>query len=672
VYLFLSFSFFLIALVMPSRFVLSQNVVKLQSLPAFDTVLDTSPSCIADNGPIDSELTQLSFSLSTFSRPKISNRFISITNIKNETTAVTSDLYGNIFLEQNVNKKVQSVFKLSDPIPFNTESDFTIDLKKSGALTIQVNSMAVAMQNLQDPLIEKVKVPFEAPFTMCIGEAVESSTFTVANFKLVGYGSESKVELWMLRFVLAIASLLLWIFPFYSKSENESNPRSISNGIDSKSQLSLMSKTFWIAQGIFAVLIAVSLIFYKHGTLSELVVFKNADLPRTLPSITYPKPFHGHFFGDYLIPYRLSQLSTPYIAPGYIIYAYLPFSSVIIGPLLLFSYRTSLILFFLVFGFGLVYFWYRSIRMIASRKTAFRTVLVLLLSNGFLSTLNRGNLGLAVTLFCIIGAYFHLTNKTRVSMIFFGLAGAMKLYPILFLGLSLKNRQWRDFWAGVGAFALGIFLPLLFYSEGFSKNAQALLQQFTQSSNPAHALTIQAYNNSPYALFLGLKTSSFPFFSSLGEYLANSYYLTLGIFCCFFLVLAIFSKMTTFDSALIFASIMCFLPNIVGGYVLLLMFVPIVFIESISLSIKKTRVRKAQLITLAILFTSKGSVFFLPSSPWSSNISTFTSILNPLGFFVLMILCGLSLDFSLRPPRSRTRQSANHSSLPAPMFGENH
>lgn len=651
-YLISSFCFFMLAVVMPSRFVSSQNVLRAESLPAFDSVQQSSPLCAATSEQIDSEITNLSFNLATYSRPLTSSRFISISHGQGETTSITSDLYGNIFLEQSLKKKVRSVFKLSDPT-LNEGMDFSIDFKKAGLISIRVNSTEIAKSNLVDTLIETVSIPFVSPYTLCVGEVTKSSTFVVTDLKLVAYGPESNVDLWMVRLLLLLLSLYLWVFPFRAKSEKNRSARDISNGIDPESQLSLMAKTFWIAQGVFAFLIAVSLIFYKHGTLSELVVFKNADLPRTLPSITYPKPFHGHFFGDYLIPYRLSQLSTPYIAPGYIIYAYLPFSSVIIGPLLLFNYWTSLILFFTVFGIILLYFWYRSIRMNASRKTALRTVLVLLVSNGFLSTLNRGNLGLAVTLFCLLGAYFYLTNKTGVSMIFFGLAGAMKLYPILFLGLSLKNRKWKDFLGGVGAFVLGTFLPLLFYSGGFGRNIQALLQQFTQSSNSAHALTIQAYNNSPYALFLSLKSSGFPLFTTLGEFLAGNYYLILGIFCCFFLVLAIFSKITTFDSALIFTSIMCFLPNIVGGYVLLLMFVPIVFLEPISLSVKKTLVRKTQLITLAILFTSKGSTFFLPSSPWSPTISTFTSILNPLCFFVLMILCALTLDI---PRRQRVRQ----------------
>ena len=271
---------------------------------------------------------------------------------------------------------------------------------------------------------------------------------------------------------------------------------------------------------------------------------------------------------------------------------------------------------------------------------------MLIFSNGFLSTINRGNLGLAVTTLCLVGAYFHITKKTRMSMVFFGLAGAMKLYPILFLGLSLKTRRWKDFVSGVSAFIFGTFLPVFAYDQGINKNVKALFLQFTSSSNSAHASTIQAYNNSPYALFLSLKTSTFPFLSSLGEYLTSNYYLILGVFCSFLLVVAIFSRMTTFDSALIFAGVMCFLPNIVGGYVLLLMFVPIVFIEPVSLSVKEIRVRKIQLMTLAILFTSKGSVFFSPSSPWSPTISTFTSILNPVCFFVLMIMCVLTINFS--------------------------
>ena len=66
--------------------------------------------------------------------------------------------------------------------------------------------------------------------------------------------------------------------------------------------------------------------------------------------------------------------------------------------------------------------------------------------------LQRGNLELYVWIFAATGTWLFFRGKPDEAAVFWGLAAAMKLYPVLFLALLLPCRRWRAFAVGLGTF----------------------------------------------------------------------------------------------------------------------------------------------------------------------------------------------------------------------------
>ena len=86
--------------------------------------------------------------------------------------------------------------------------------------------------------------------------------------------------------------------------------------------------------------------YFQTAQLSQFISFQSWDGPGPLPSQLYPQPLGNHFFGDFLLPFRTAQQPSPYFAEGILPFSYLPFSALILGPLVLFNYWAALVIFF--------------------------------------------------------------------------------------------------------------------------------------------------------------------------------------------------------------------------------------------------------------------------------------------------------------------------------------
>ncbi|WP_161571103.1 glycosyltransferase family 87 protein [Granulicella sibirica] len=82
--------------------------------------------------------------------------------------------------------------------------------------------------------------------------------------------------------------------------------------------------------------------------------------------------------------------------------------------------------------------------------------------------LQRGNIELFVWILCASGcwAYRHCRNSSAAFL--WGLAAAIKLYPILFLVLLLSRRKYRALFFGLGSCALTSTLAILYLGPIFS------------------------------------------------------------------------------------------------------------------------------------------------------------------------------------------------------------
>jgi uncharacterized membrane protein len=77
---------------------------------------------------------------------------------------------------------------------------------------------------------------------------------------------------------------------------------------------------------------------------------------------------------------------------------------------------------------------------------------VALVSFPIAGLLQRGNIELFVWVFAGVGTWLFVRGREDAAAALWGLAAAVKLYPIVLLGLLLPRGKWRAFAVGVGTF----------------------------------------------------------------------------------------------------------------------------------------------------------------------------------------------------------------------------
>jgi hypothetical protein len=85
---------------------------------------------------------------------------------------------------------------------------------------------------------------------------------------------------------------------------------------------------------------------------------------------------------------------------------------------------------------------------------------VALVSFPIAGLLQRGNIELFLWIFAAAGTWLFLREREDAAAVLWGLAAAVKLYPIVFLLLLLPRRRWRAFALGVATFAGTTLLSL--------------------------------------------------------------------------------------------------------------------------------------------------------------------------------------------------------------------
>lgn len=381
---------------------------------------------------------------------------------------------------------------------------------------------------------------------------------------------------------------------------------------------------------LFGSLIYISSEYFGHAEFAQLLSFQSSDGPGPLHATLYPKPLGNHFFGDFLIPFRLAQQPSPYLADGILPFSYLPFSAVLLGPVILFNYWIALVL-FLLLGLGLCLLACKRLASYLPVAMPFDELLLVVIASGpMVSMLDRGNLSLLLTGFCLVAVVELRRGNTISAAVCFGLAGAMKGYPLLFLAVFLRRRDGKSLVAGLVACLLSVCIPLVFYEGGFVENLRAMIHQFVSSSTPVHATKIRAYNNSFFSLFSSL--------GDAGQWLTDHYVPVFGFVAVVMLIIGTSKWASDFETLLICAVLMIFTPQTVGQYVLLLLLVPLLWL--FSEHDYNRNVAIAICVVIGITMVPKGLPLNGPAAEWSPASITFTSTLNPLLGLVLLAICG--------------------------------
>ena len=401
-------------------------------------------------------------------------------------------------------------------------------------------------------------------------------------------------------------------------------------------------KSIFLVSLVFSLAIVfVASEYFQTARLSQFISFQAWDAPGPMPNILYPDPFGNHYFGDFLLTFRTSQQPSPYFAKGFVPFAYFPISSVLLGPFVLFNYWTAFVL-FLSTCLALLLFILRWGLSELTLKTQLSIISLFLISGPMISMIDRANVSFILTLICLFAVLNLHRQNLYIASIAFGLSAAMKGYPLLFLLIFVRRREWKQLLAGVSTFLAATLLPLIFYQNGFLSNLRELINQFKGASTPVHAIRIRAYNHSLLSFLETCRTSLTKMFASLFEFLINHYSL-FGVLIAIILLSHATSKYSSdFESLLLITVSMVAIPQTVGYYVLLLYFVPLVFCWSEELQLNTSL--KFIMAALAVVMVPKGIPLWYPFGFWSPDAATYTSFLNPLCALLISSVCIYSIN----------------------------
>jgi hypothetical protein len=184
--------------------------------------------------------------------------------------------------------------------------------------------------------------------------------------------------------------------------------------------------------------------------------FWNWDDFPGIPNVPEVSPLGNHYFGDFLhlITVSKNDLGTiPY-------WPYFPFANIFGLPFLSINYLLAYFLFASVF-FLLTYINALGILKYLNFKDIVILLIFIFSNVGSVYLLDRGNIQLAVTAFISLGLFFLLKSKYKLFALFIGLAAALKVWPILFLVILLKRKEFKTFGIGVFCFVTANIVALL-------------------------------------------------------------------------------------------------------------------------------------------------------------------------------------------------------------------
>jgi hypothetical protein len=128
-----------------------------------------------------------------------------------------------------------------------------------------------------------------------------------------------------------------------------------------------------------------------------------------------------------------------------------------------------------------------------TKKQTFFFLLALLLSYPVLFSLDRLNLELYLFIFIFLFIYFYNKNQYNVAVLFLSFAICMKLYPILFLTIFLKKKEYKPIiYATLFSFFF-TFTSLCLFKGGVIININQLLFNLNDLNNDYYFLYLIIY-----------------------------------------------------------------------------------------------------------------------------------------------------------------------------------
>ena len=217
-------------------------------------------------------------------------------------------------------------------------------------------------------------------------------------------------------------------------------------------------RAFWVASlAAFVLTFLVGWLKYRAGQ-----SWYNWD-PLSDPLFGDFDEYHGTYTLLHTAAFFFNVAGRPWPYPLYGAVAYPPFAAVVMAPL--YRFPIPILLYLIAAGAWLaaVVGWAIRGLMRAGMGTATAVLLPLMLvtiSFPVERLVHEGNIELVVWVFTALGVWAWWRGHDEAAAVLWGLATAMKLFPIVLLILLLPRGKWRAFAAGVGTFVGATVLSL--------------------------------------------------------------------------------------------------------------------------------------------------------------------------------------------------------------------
>ena len=337
----------------------------------------------------------------------------------------------------------------------------------------------------------------------------------------------------------------------------------------------------------------------------------------------YRNPVIGiHSFSDLILHMMYAASSSPYIAPSAAnIWGtpidgslpasnYPPFAHLFMLPISLLTYDTSVIMLSLATISMMVLPIFFTIRGISLPTIVSVLVAGFIFSYPMLMALDRGNLQGITTGFCLVALRLFLSKRYAFSAVMFGFAAGLKIYPILFMFLFVKQKHFKEFFIGCLTSVVLTGLALVSFKGSIRENVDGFLGALgTFTKVTADGYFLIPNNHSPAALITFLTTNSSASLEKFSLSILTHYSLIMFVLFMALIVLGSFTtKMKENQLLLLICVSIAVIPMVVYGYALSVFFMVLMhlFDNDTKLGNYKRVYVQGTIGLIAILFMAKG------------------------------------------------------------------
>ena len=231
----------------------------------------------------------------------------------------------------------------------------------------------------------------------------------------------------------------------------------------------------------------------------------------------------------------------------------------------LYLFSTTISIFFIVFKF---------LKSDSFKNSFFNTLIFTFFTFPFLFLIDRANFESFVSIFLFIFIYFFMQKKYTLSTIPLAFAVSMKLFPILFLLLFIKNKLWKQiFYVFLSIFSITV---LSIFILGLNFNSYLLLLSESSKFYTENYVIRDGgldYGHSIFGLikgfFLFLKLRVFV------PQLLTPYLILVVIVVIYFSYIVVYKINSLWKNSAIIVILFCLLPYVSADYKLIHLLIPI-------------------------------------------------------------------------------------------------